>query len=63
MTHYREQNQEHPGVAACSIPPNEEGITRIVDDVDCPKCLKLMAAWVVKSGHLGYGLEGGSRNG
>ena len=57
MTHYRDQDQEHPGVAACCIPDDEEGITRIVKDVDCPACLKLMKAWGVFPTKTGHGYD------
>ena len=55
MTHYRDEDQDHPGIAACSIPPNEEDITRKVKLVDCPECLKLMTAWGVEPNNAGYG--------
>ena len=45
MTHYRERDQEHPGIAACGIPPNEDDLTRVKVDVTCPKCRELLAAW------------------
>ena len=49
ITHYREPDQEHPGVAACSMPPNGEGLTRQAVDVDCPVCVRLMQSWGVLS--------------
>lgn len=45
VVHYREQDQEHPGIAACCIPPNHEWLTRNAAEVTCPKCIRLMRAW------------------
>lgn len=40
--HWREPEEEHPGVAVCSIPDNSEGITPDPGKVTCPRCLALM---------------------
>ena len=45
IVHFRERDEEHPGIAICGIPPNEEGISKDRSKTTCPRCLRLLRLW------------------